>query len=85
MTRLRSGAHHTLATPLRLTVRPIMLAVVALLITAILAVAIVLAASSGGDQASATKSVRVVPSAPVPPSHTQRNQPPGLNGPGARP
>jgi hypothetical protein len=85
MTGLRSGAHHTLATPVRLTVRPITLALVALLVTAILAVAIVLAASGGGDQAGATKSVRVVPSAPLPPSAAQRHQPPGLNGPGARP
>jgi hypothetical protein len=85
MTSLRSSAHHTLATPVRLTLRPITLALVALLITAVLAVAIVLAANGGGDQAGATKSVRVTPSAPIPPSADQRNQPPGLNGPGARP
>jgi hypothetical protein len=85
MTGLRGDAHHALATPVRLTVRPITLALIALLIAAILAAAIVLAASSGGDQAAATKSVRVTPSAPIPPSPAERNQPPGLNGPGMRP
>jgi hypothetical protein len=85
MTSLRSSAHHTLATPVRLTLRPITLALVALLITAILAVAIVLAANGGGDQAGATKSVRVAPSAPIPPSAAERHQPSGLNGPGMRP
>jgi hypothetical protein len=49
MTGLR-GAHQ-LAAPVRITVRPITLALVALLVTAILAVAIVLAASAGDDQA----------------------------------
>ena len=84
MTGLKGSAHHTLATPVRLTVRPITLALAALLVTAILAVAIVLAASGGGDQAGAAKSVRVTPSAPLPPSPAERHQP-GLNGPGARP
>jgi hypothetical protein len=81
---LRGSAHHTLATPVRLTVRPITLALVALVVTAILAVAIVLAASAGGDQAGATKSVRVTPSTPTA-GDIQRSQPPGVNGPGARP
>jgi len=85
MSGLRGSAHHTLATPVRLTVRPMTLALVALLVTAVLAVAFVLAASGGGDQAGATKSVRVTPSAPIPPSAAQRDQPPGVNGPGARP
>jgi hypothetical protein len=85
MTGLRGSAHHTLTTPVRLTMQPITLALVALVVAAILALAIVLAASGGGDQAGATKSVRVTPSAPLPPSAAQRHQPPGLNGPGARP
>jgi hypothetical protein len=85
MTGLRGSAHHTLATPVRLTVRPITLALAALLVTAILALAIVLAASGGDDQAGAAKPVRVTPSAPLPPSPAERQQPPGLNGPGARP
>jgi len=85
MTGLRGTAHHALATPVRLTVRPITLALVALLVAAIVAVAIVLAASGGGDQAGASNSVRVAPSAPIPPSPAERKQPPGLNGPGMRP
>jgi hypothetical protein len=85
MSGLRGSAHHTLATPVRLTVRPITLVLVALLVTAVLAVALVLAARGGGDQAGATKSVRVTPSAPLPPSLAERHQPPALNGPGARP
>jgi hypothetical protein len=40
MTGLRASAHHTRATPARLDVRPITLALAALLVTAILAVAI---------------------------------------------
>ena len=84
MTGLKGSAHHTLATPVRLTVRPITLALVAIVVAAIVAVAIVLAASGGGDQAGATKSVRVTPSAPTA-GDIQRSQPPGSGGPGARP
>jgi hypothetical protein len=84
MTGLRGGAHHTLATPVRFTVRPITLALVALLVTAILAVAIVLATSGASDQAGATNSESVTPSAPTA-SDIQRSQPPGVNGPGAHP
>jgi hypothetical protein len=84
MTGFRGNAHHTLATPVRLTVQPITLALVALVVAAILTVAIVLAASSGGDQSGATKSVRVSPSAPTA-GDIQRSQPRGVNGPGARP
>ena len=85
MSVLRGDAHDALATPIRVTVRPITLALVGLLVAAILAAAIVLAASGGGDQAGATKSVRVTPSAPIPPSAAERQQPSGLNGPGMRP
>jgi hypothetical protein len=85
MTGLRGSAPHTLTTPVRLTVQPLVLALAALLVAAVLAVAIVLAASGGDDQPGATKSVRVTPSAPLPPSAAQRHQPPGLSGPGARP
>ena len=84
MATLRS-AHQAIATPVRLTVRPITLAIAALLLTAILALAVVLAASGGDDQPGTTKPVRVTPSAPIPPSPAERNQPPGLNGPGMRP
>jgi hypothetical protein len=85
MSGLRGNAHNALATPMRVTVRPITLALAGLLVAAILAAAIVLATSGGGDQASPTKPVRVTPSAPLPPSPAERKQPPGLNGPGMRP
>jgi hypothetical protein len=84
MTGLRGSAHHTLTAPARLTIRPITLALAAMLVAAILAAAIVLATSGGDDQASATKSVRVTPSAPTA-GDIQRSQPPGVNGPGAHP
>ena len=86
MTGLRGSAHHTLATPARLTMRPITLALAAPLVTAILAAAIVLVAGGGGDQAGHAKPVRVTPSAQLAPEHPPRRpQPPGVNGPGARP
>jgi hypothetical protein len=86
MSALRSNAHRTLGTPVQVTVRPLTLALAALAVAAVLAFAIVLAASSGnGDQGGFTKSVRVVPSAPVPPSPIERHQQPGLDGPGLRP
>jgi hypothetical protein len=62
--------------------RPITLALAALLVAAALALTIALAASGAGDQTEAYKPVRVVPSAPLPP---QQTQPPGVYGPGARP
>jgi hypothetical protein len=83
MTGLRGSAHHTLAAP-RLTVRPITLALAALLVTAVLAATIVLAASGGGGQAAPANSVRETPAAPTA-GDIQRSQPPGVNGPGARP
>jgi len=84
MTGLRGSAQHPLTTPVRLTVQPITLALAALMVAAILAFAIVLAANGGGDQSAATESVRVTPSAPTA-GDIQRSQPPGVNGPGARP
>ena len=84
MTGLRGSAHHTLTTPVRLTVQPITLALVALVATAVLALAIVFAASGGDDQTGATKSVRVTPSAPTA-GDIQRSQPPGVYGPGEQP
>jgi hypothetical protein len=84
VTVLRGNAHHTLTAPPRLTARPITLALASLLVTAVLAVAIALAASGGGDQAGTDKSVSVTPSAPTA-GDIQRSQPPGVNGPGARP
>ena len=88
MSTLRGTAHRTVVTPVQLTVRPITLALAALLIAAALALTIALAASGGnGDEpAGFTKSVRwATPSAPIPPSPLERHQKSGLNGPGARP
>ncbi len=87
MSTLRGSAQHALATPVRLTVRPITLALITLLIVAALAVAIALAASGGAGptQAGPSNSVRVTPSASIPPSPAERNQPAGLDGPGMRP
>jgi hypothetical protein len=85
MTTLRASAQHALATPRQLTVRPITIALTALLIAAALALAVALAASGGDDNPGATKSLRVTPSAPMPPSPAERNQPPGLLGPGMQP
>jgi hypothetical protein len=84
MTGLRGSAQHTLATPARLRVRPIALALATLLVTAIVALAIVLVASAGDGQSSATGSVEATHSAPTA-GDVQRSQPPGVNGPGARP
>jgi hypothetical protein len=80
----------TLLAPPRFTVRSIMLALATLLVTAVLAVALVLAASGGDDHAGATNSA-VTPSAPKDYSKNaatgdiQRSQPPGVNGTGAHP
>jgi hypothetical protein len=54
--------------------------VAVVVIAAVLALGIVLA-STGGD----SDPVRVVPSAPLPPSPAERDQPPGQWGPGMRP
>jgi hypothetical protein len=87
MSTLRGSAHHALATPARVTRRPITIALVTLLVAGALALAIALATSGGAgpDQAGPSSSVRVTPSAAIPPSPAERNQPPGLNGPGMRP
>jgi hypothetical protein len=81
---LKGAPNDTFTAPARLTVRPITLALVALLVTAILAAAIVLATTPGDEKAGATKSAGVTPSAPTA-GDIQRSQPPGVNGPGARP
>jgi hypothetical protein len=86
METTRSNVHHALTRPVQLTVRPITLGLVALLATVAVTLAIVLAASGGSENADPgyTKSVRVAPSAHVP-NPDERNQKPGLNGPGMRP
>lgn len=81
----RSNVHHALATPVHVRVRPITLGLIALLTAVALTVAIALAAGGGGEQSGYTKSVRVAPSGQYVPSAAERNQQPGLNGPGMRP
>ena len=85
MTTTRRAVHKALRTPVELTVRPITLTLVALLAAVALTLAIAFVATSGGDdQTGYTRSVRVAPAAHVP-TPDERNQPPGLNGPGMRP
>ena len=85
MTTTRRAVHKALRTPVELTVRPITLTLVALLAAVALTLAIAFVATSGGDDpAGYTRSVRVAPAAHVP-TPDERNQPPGLNGPGMRP
>jgi hypothetical protein len=85
MSTLRGGAHRTLVTPVQVTLRPITLVLAALAVAAVLSLAVVLAGNTGSsDRAGFTKSVRVLPSAPIPPSPVERDQRAGLNGPGMR-
>lgn len=87
METTRANVRHALATPIELRVRPITLGLIALLTAIAVTVAIALAASGGaaGEEAGYTKSVRVAPSVQNVPSPAERNQQPGLNGPGMRP
>jgi hypothetical protein len=85
MTTTRGNVQDALATPVQLRVRPITLALIALLTVAVVTLALALAASGGGSESGFTKSVRVAPAAQNVPSNADRNQQPGLNGPGMRP
>jgi hypothetical protein len=81
MTTLRGGAEQLPTPRIHVDARAVAIALAAALAVALTALAIVLATSSGG-----TEPVRVAPtSGPIPPSATERDQPPGLNGPGMRP
>jgi hypothetical protein len=81
MTALRGGTEHLSTPRIHVHARGVAIALAAALAVAFTALAIVLATSSGG-----TEPVRVAPtSAPIPPSAAEREQPPGLNGPGMRP
>jgi hypothetical protein len=80
MTTLRSGAPVP-APRIRLGARSVTIALAVALAITLTALVIVLATSGGG-----TEPVRVAPtSGPIPPSPAERDQPPGLNGPGLRP
>jgi hypothetical protein len=81
MTVLPGGAERLSTPRIQIDARAVAVALAAALAVALTALVIVLASSSGG-----TEPVRVVPtSGPVPPSPAEREQPPGLNGPGMRP
>jgi hypothetical protein len=81
MTALRSGAEQLPAPRIRVDARAVAVALAAALAVSLTALVIVLATSSGGAEP-----VRVAPtSGPITPSAAERDQAPGLNGPGMRP
>jgi hypothetical protein len=81
MTALRGSAHEIPPPRLQVTARAVAIALAAALAVTLAALVLVLATSSSG-----TEPVRVAPtSGPTPPSAAERDQPPGLNGPGMRP
>jgi hypothetical protein len=87
MATSRGELQSALATPVQFRVRPITLALVALVVVAALALAIALAASGGGsaENSGYSESVRVAPSVEQIPGPAERNQDPSLKGPGMRP
>jgi hypothetical protein len=84
MTTLRGGAHEAIPARLRVSTKALTMALIAVLAATVLALAIALAASGGSEDSGSSEPVRVAPSA-LPPSPVERDQPPGLNGPGMRP
>jgi hypothetical protein len=84
MATTRANVQNALGTPVQVKVRPITVALVALIATVAVALAIALAASGGGS-GEATEPVRVTPSAPNVPTPAERNQDPALGGPGMHP
>jgi hypothetical protein len=85
MATTRGELHSALSTPVQFRVRPITLALLALVIAVALTLAIALAASGGSDSSGYRDSVRVAPSVEHIPGPADRNQDPSLNGPGVRP
>jgi hypothetical protein len=85
MTTIRGEVREALPARPRVSTRALTIALIAVLAATVLALAIALAASSGSDDGGSPEPVRVAPSAPLPPSPAERDQPPGLNGPGMRP
>jgi hypothetical protein len=80
MTALPGGAQQLPASQTHIDARAVA-ALAAALAVALTVLVIVLATSSGGSEP-----VRVAPtSVPIPPSPAERDQAPGLNGPGMRP
>jgi hypothetical protein len=81
MTTLRGHAERLPASSAASHARGVTVALAVALAMALTALVIVLATSEGN-----TEPVRVAPNeAPLPPSPAERDQPPGLNGPGMRP
>ena len=85
MATTRGELHSALSTPVQFRVRPITLALMALVTAIALTLAISFAASGGGESSGYRESVRVAPSVEHIPSPADRNQDPRLNGPGMRP
>jgi hypothetical protein len=83
MSSLRGGVPATLTTRVQLSSRTITTVLIAALAAAVLALSIALAVSTGGSQDGAP--VRVAPAPNLPPSPAERDQPPGLLGPGMNP
>jgi hypothetical protein len=80
MTTLRDGADHLPTSGISVDRLAVGIALAAAVAVAVTVLVIVLATSGG------TEPVRVAPSSgPLPPSPAERDQPPGLNGPGMRP
>jgi hypothetical protein len=80
MTAVRGGAERLSARRIHVDARAMAITLAAALAIALTALVIVLATSTGGAEP-----VRVAPtSGPVPPSPAERDQPPGLRGPGMR-
>jgi hypothetical protein len=80
MTTLRGGAHNLPTSRISADRLALAIALAAAVAVALTVLVIVLATSGGAEP------VRVAPSSgPLPPSPAERDQPPGLNGPGMRP
>lgn len=80
MTTLRRGAPQLPAPRTHIDPRAVAGVLAAALAVALAALVLVLATSPGAGG----ESVRVAPSAPLPPSPAERGQPAELNGPGMR-
>jgi hypothetical protein len=85
MATTRGELHSALSTPVQFRIRPITLALMALVTAIALTLAIALAASGGSENSGYRESVRVAPSVEHIPSPADRNQDLRLNGPGMRP
>jgi flagellar basal body-associated protein FliL len=86
MTTIRGSAQQVAAARIHMNLRLLTVALIVALAAAVLALAIALAVSgSGSDATSASEPVHVAPSAPSMQWGAEHIQPPGVQGPGARP